>query len=368
MQPQALILFAAGIVMLIGGAELLVRGASQLAARFGVSPLIIGLTVVAFGTGSPELAVGVRAALAGHADIAVGNVVGSNIFNVLFILGVSALVTPLVVHDQLIRLDVPIMILASFAVFPLALDRNIGSVDGAILVAGIIAYTALLVRLGRKQRLAARLPAIEPAGAAQGRIARLLDTFFIGAGLALLALGSDWLVTGATQIATALGVSQLVIGLTIVAAGTSLPEVATTVIAGIRGQREIAVGNVIGSNIYNILAVLGSAALLAPGGLTVAPAAIRFDIPVMIAVAVACLPIFFTRGMVSRWEGAIFLAYWFAYTAYVFLLAAEHDAVDEFGHVMSFYVIPLTILTMSIILTRVFRARRREGSRSGRTD
>jgi cation:H+ antiporter len=349
------LLFIAGLILLIAGAELLVRGAAALARIVGVSSLVIGLTVVAFGTGSPELAVAVRASLAGQADLAVGNVVGSNIFNILFILGVSATIAPLVVAHQLVRLDVPIMILASSVFFLMSLDGRITHFEGVVLLAGIVVYTFMLVRLCRAESLA-KPTAQGPPSAEEGlRSSKLWHIGSIVVGLGMLYLGSRWLVDGAVTIARHLGVSELVIGLTVVAAGTSLPEVATSVVAGIRGERDIAVGNVVGSNLYNILMVLGAAALVSDSGLYVAPAAISFDIPVMLVVAVACLPIFFAGNVVNRWEGLMFLGYWIAYTAYVILLAARHDALDEFSLVMTAYVIPLTVATMAVITWRTVR-------------
>jgi cation:H+ antiporter len=181
----------------------------------------------------------------------------------------------------------------------------------------------------------------------------------VAAGLAMLAIGSMWLVDGAVAIARVLGLSELVIGLTIIAAGTSLPEIATSVIAGIRGQRDIAVGNVVGSNIYNILMVLGVCAMLAPNGLPVPAAAINFDLPVMLAVCVACFPIFFTGHAVHRWQGALFLAYWVAYTTYVVLAASHHDSATRFGAVMTAFVIPPTVVMLLVVTLREFRARRR---------
>jgi len=359
MNALSVLFFAAGLFCLIAGADVLVRGASRLAVLFGVSPLIIGLTVVAYGTGSPELAVALRAASTHQVDLAVGNVIGSNIFNVLFILGLSAIVRPLVVHDQLVRIDVPIMILASGMLFFLSLDGWISPLDGAMLVAAIIGYTYLLIQLGRRQRAVARQNTTPLARASDGRHPWLRHLALIAAGVLLLVIGSHWLVIGAVKIAHALGVSELVIGLTVVAAGTSLPEVATSVVAAFRGERDIAVGNVVGSNIYNIFAVLGTAAVVTPSGLHVAPAALRFDVPVMVVVAIACLPIFFATASVRRWEGALFFGYWVAYTAYVILAAAQHDKVDEYGHVMSFFVIPLTVVTLTVVLYREARSRKR---------
>jgi cation:H+ antiporter len=355
------ILFVAGLVLLVLGAESLVRGASKLASSLGVPPLVIGLTVVAYGTSTPEIAVSLQAALAGQADIAVGNVVGSNIFNVLFILGLSAVIAPLIVSRQLVWMDVPLMVGVSILVLLMALDGRISRLDGAVLAALIIVYTAFLVRQARRERAAARdaaaarggETALVPVSAARTWTVNLA---YIAAGLGLLVMGARWFVESSMAIARMMGVSELVIGLTIVAAGTSMPEVATSIIASIRGERDIAVGNVVGSNIYNILAVLGLSALLSPAGLAVAPAALDFDIPVMLAVAVACLPIFFTGHLIARWEGWLFLGYYVAYTAFLILASQQHDALPAFSWVMEIFVIPLTVITLMIL---VVRARRR---------
>jgi cation:H+ antiporter len=341
----------AGLVLLVLGAELLVKGASRIAAGFGISPLIIGLTVVAFGTSAPEMAISVSSAFKGEADIAVGNVVGSNIFNVLLILGLSALISPLLVSKQLVRVDVPVMVGVSFLAFAFAIDGRIVFIEGAVLFGGILAYIAILIRIGRRSD--------EQGEVIEQSAHWAVDLALVVVGLALLILGSRWLVSSAVTIAEAMGVSSLVIGLTIVAAGTSLPEVATSIIATIRGQRDIAVGNVVGSNIFNILAVLGLTAMVAPGGLPVSAAAINFDFPVMLAVAVACLPIFFVGYSIARWEGAVFLSYYIAYTTYLILKATEHDALPEFSSAMLYFVLPLTVITAGVVLFREHAAHRR---------
>ena len=335
-------LFVAGLVFLIVGAEALVRGASRLAAVLGISPLVIGLTVVAFGTSSPELAVSIKAALSDQASIAVGNVVGSNIFNVLFILGLSALIVPLGVSQQLVRLDVPLMIALSVIVLVFSLDGNFSRTDGLMLVAGLAIYVYFSIYQSRRESAEVQdeyTKAFGSEGRANNRWLRNLA--LILSGLALLVLGSRWLVDGAVAFAQYLGVSELVIGLTIVAAGTSLPEVVTSVIAAIRGERDIAVGNVVGSNILNIMAVLGVASIIAPTGIAVSAAVARFDIPVMIVVAFACLPIFFTGGVISRQEGALLLAYYVSYTLYLIFAAAHHEALPKFSAAMLYFVIPL---------------------------
>lgn len=352
--------FVLGLVLLIVGAEALVRGASRLALSVGISPLVVGLTVVAFGTSSPELAVSVQSAASGRADLALGNVVGSNIFNVLFILGASAVIVPLLVARQLVRQEVPVMVGVSLLLLVLALDGRIGRGDGALLFAILLAYTAFLVHQSRRQGRGGDADALDPAlAASSGWESRLpVQLLLIAAGLGALVLGATWLVDAAVGFAQYLGVSELVIGLTIVAAGTSLPEVATSIVAALRGQRDIAVGNVVGSNVFNILGVLGLASMTSPSGITVAPAVLAFDLPMMIAVAIACLPIFFTRNVIDRWEGALFLALYAAYMAYVLLAAQQHDALRPYSVVMMTAVLPLIGVTVAVVAWREWRGRR----------
>jgi cation:H+ antiporter len=349
--------FALGLIALVVGAELLVRGASKLALSFGISPLVVGLTVVAFGTSAPEMAVSVQSAWSGQVDIALGNVVGSNIFNVLFILGVSALIVPLVVHQQIIRQEVPVMIGASLLLWALAADGGISRWEGLLLASLIVGYTFIIIRQSRRETAAIRAEYDEAfKGGAQGWDAHWgVQILLIMAGLALLVLGSNWLVEAAVAFAQYLGVSELIIGLTIVAAGTSLPEVATSIMAALRGERDIAVGNVVGSNIFNILSVVGISASVAPSDLIVAPAMLVFDLPVMVAVAVACLPVFFSGSAISRWEGALFLALYVAYTLYLILYATGHHALHGYSVVMSGFVLPLLTVTLVILAVRHWR-------------
>ncbi len=355
---MTLVMFVAGLGLLVAGAEWLVRGASRLAGAMGIAPLVIGLTVVAWGTSAPEVAVSVRAALAGQTDIAVGNVIGSNVFNVLFILGVSAVITPLVVSRQLVRLDVPIMIVASAALWVVAANGRVSRVEGLLMLAAMAGYTAFQVVMSRAETR--RADAAEPPAAPGGTGSLLASGILVVVGLALLVLGARWFVDAAVVFARQFGVSELVIGLTIVAAGTSMPEVATSIVAAVKGQRDIAVGNVVGSNVFNVLAVLGAAAVAAPGGLPVGPGVFDFDLPVMTAVAVACLPIFFTGHTIARWEGLVFLGYYTAYTAYLILAGAEHDALPAFSAVMLWFVVPLTVLTIGVGVVRAMRARRQQ--------
>ncbi len=357
MDLWTILLLLLGLAALTVGAEFLVRGSADLAARLGISSLVIGLTVVAFGTSAPEMAVSVKAALVGQADIALGNVVGSNIFNVLLILGISALITPLAVGLRLVRIDVPLMIAVSVLTLLLGLDGAIGRPDGFLLFAGIVVYTVFAVYFGRREPRGQDGAGDSLPGGARGRIA--VQLFFVIVGLGLLVLGARWFVDGAVTLARTLGVSELTIGLTIVAAGTSLPEVAASVMAAIKGERDIAVGNVVGSNIFNILAVLGASAAVSSEGVAVAVSAMWFDIPVMIAVAVACLPIFFTGYSIARWEGGLFLGYYVLYTTYVVLAATGYAGLPTFRTAMVWLVIPLTVITLAVIVTRELRAMRR---------
>ena len=348
------LLFLLGLAALVAGAELLVRGASKIALSLGISPLVVGLTIVAMGTSSPEVAVSVGAVLNSSADIAVGNVVGSNIFNVLFILGISALVTPLVVHSQIIRQEVPIMIGASLVLAVMAIDARLGRLESALLLSMLVGYVFFLVRQSRAETA-------ETRGEFEGRVSApggwdrhwSVQLLLILAGLGLLVLGSNWLVDAAVAFARAFGVSELVIALTIVAAGTSMPEVATSVMAALKGERDIAVGNVVGSNTFNILGCLGLAGIVSgSAGLGVAPQVMGFDLWVMLAVTLACLPVFITGREIARWEGALFLAYYAAYVAWLILAAQHASLLGTYATVMMSFVLPLTLVTLVVMLIR----------------
>lgn len=364
------LLIAGGLTILVIGAEVLVRGASRLAAALGISPLVIGLTIVAFGTSSPELAVSLQSALNGQPDLAIGNVVGSNILNVLLILGLSALITPLIVAQQLVRLDVPIMIGASLLVWVLALNGVISQVEGAALFVLMLAYIGFLLWQSRREHNAAveaeyaqEYTSHEPKGAGRN----LINSVLVVVGLVLLVLGSRFFVLGASDLARIFGLSELVIGLTIVALGTSLPEVAASLMAAFKGERDIAVGNVVGSNIFNLLTVLALTALIAPGGVPVSPGALNLDIPFMVAVAVACLPIFITGNVIARWEGAVFFGYYIAYTIFLLLDAANHPTATQYRDFMLIFIVPLTVLTIAVSVWREVR-RRREPAASGQVN
>ena len=357
---MTILLFFAGLALLIAGAEVLVRGASRLAGALGISPLVIGLTVVAFGTSSPELAISIKAALSGQANIALGNVIGSNIFNVLFVLGLSALIAPLIVSQKLVRFDVPVMIGVSVLVLVLSLDQTLGRVNGLILFAGLLAYLGFLFYESRREQAAIRAEYSQEFGLSDPvseatSVGWVKNITFVLVGLAALVLGSRWLVDSAVSIAEYLRVSELVIALTIIAAGTSMPELVTSIIASLRGERDIAVGNAVGSNLFNLMAVLSITSIIAPGGIDVSPAVIRFDLPIMIAVAFACLPIFFTGGKISRTEGGVLFGYYIAYTLYLILAATQHDALPAFSATMLYFVIPLTLITLFVVVLNAVR-------------
>ena len=308
-----------GLGMLLVGADGLVRGASNLALAMRVAPLAVGLTVVAFGTSSPELAVSLQSALAGDASIAVGNVVGSNIFNVLLILGLSALITPLAVAVQLIRFGIPLMIVVVLIFWGLAADGSVSRVEGISLAFGLVAFTVWTVRQSRKESASEQRVCEVRSTESVSRDASsarfwLTQIVLIAVGLGLLMIGSKWMVESTIKLAESWGIPSSVIGLTIVAAGTSLPELATSVVAAMRGERDIAVGNVVGSNLFNILGVLGISAGMSNCPLLIAPRFLILDIPMMVAAAVVCLPMAITGKQISRKEGFVFVLAYLIYT------------------------------------------------------
>lgn len=341
-------LIIAGLLVLVFGATVLVRGASGLAAAMGLSPLVIGLTVVAFGTSAPELAVGIKASLSGHADIAVGNVVGSNIANIMFILGASALVAPLLVSSRLVRLDVPALIAASALTWFFCLDGVVTTVEGMVLTALFFAYIGLQLVLGRKEAKA------DSGGETEAPVhgSLLFSTAQIIVGLGCLILGSEWLVDGATGLAKAMEMSELVIGLTVVAMGTSFPELATSIIASMNNERDIAVGNVVGSCLFNLLCILGMTSIVSPTGVVVAQQVIGFDLPIMVGAAVVCLPIFITGSIISRWEGALLLGAYILYTVLLVLKATGNPYFIHLSHLAVYLVLPLAAFFLLASLTK----------------
>lgn len=354
--------FLGGLVVLILGADLLLRGATRLAAAFGISPLAIGLTIVAIGTASPEIAVSLQAAVNGQGDLTLGNVLGSNIFNILFILGMTAIVAPIVIAEQLIRMDAPIMLAVSVLVLALALDGNLGLVDSLVLLACLIGYTVFALRQSRAESKRVQNEYAEEFAEKQPRTTRnmVMNILFILAGLAMLAVGSRWLVDSSVAIARALKVSELIIGLTIVAVGTSLPEITTSVIAALKKESDIAVGNAVGSNIFNLLGVLGAGSLLAPGGIAVHPRVLQFDFLVMIFVAMVSLPVFYIDNRISRWEGMLLLTYYIAYMAYILMHATNNAALPAISWALTIFV-PISFLVLIAFAVKSARRRRHVG-------
>ena len=360
------VLFVAGFPLLIFGADSLVKGASRLAVAWGVSALAVGLTVVAYGTSMPELVVTVLAVwkdsgtagnAGGASDIAVGNVVGSNIANILLVLGSSAAIAPLIVSREVVKRSLPLMAGVSILVFVFAWDWNRDGIaiitcwQGLILLAGVLIYTWSSLARGRKQKKAetAEADEIESEFGHLGESpwAWAIEVGRILLGLVCLVAGGKFLVDGAVAVAQWLQVSELMISLTIVAIGTSLPEVATCIVAVMRGQRDLAVGNAVGSNIFNVLLVLGACAVVAPGGgIVINPLALYQDIPIMVTVAVLSLPVFYTSYVIARWEGWVFLGLYIGYTTYLVLRATGN--ATRFAQVMLWVV----AIVFAIVLTQ----------------
>ena len=348
LSPWNLLQLLCGLALLVAGAELLVRCAVRMAANLKVRPLLIGLTVVALGSSAPQLTVSLQAALSDSTDIAVGSVIGSNIFNILVTLGLSALIIPLRVSRQLVRLDIPLMILASGLVFALALNKQLDRLDGVILLGGLLIYLALLLRQSRHS-------GHHHSNHDLPRTSWLHNILLMLSALALLGLAGHLLLGAAVTVATELGLSERIIGLTIIAVSTSLPELATSLIAALRGQREIAVGNVIGSNVFNLLGVLGLTALVAPAPLSVSPNALAFDLPVMLGVAALCLPVFYTGYRVTRAEGLLFLGLYLAYGLHVVSFTTGMPLAGKLEHLMLLYVLPALLLFLLFSTLRAWR-------------
>ena len=302
--PGLLILLAC--LILFVGAELLVRGGASIAIKLGLTPLVVGLTVVAFGTSAPELLVSLKASFSGQSDIAVGNVVGSNIFNIAVILGLSAVVFPVTTHLQVLRWDAPVLLGVTILTPLTFLDGSISRLEGGILALGAVAYTVWAVRMAKKdlargEEVDIDLPEVNPAAGIGG------DVLKIAGGLGILVLGSRLLVDNSVIVAKSLGVSEAIIGLTIVAAGTSMPELATSVVAAFRKQSDIALGNVLGSSLFNLLFVLGCSASIRP---LITTGLHRVDLIAMIGITVLMVPLIATGQRLNRWEGLLlFLCY-----------------------------------------------------------
>lgn len=344
-----------GLIVVTLGADLLVKGAARLALSVGIPSLVIGLTVVAYGTSAPELAVSARAALLGQTDIALGNVVGSNICNVWLILGLSAVVAPLSVHLQIIRLELPLLIAISIGTYFLCLDGTLDRIDGIILVSVLIIYSWITIRRGLKEGIKTSVGLSidgEPLNVST-KHSTLIEVLRLCLGLVLLIVGADYFVNGAVEISRYFGVSELVIGLTIVAVGTSLPELMTSAVASFRGERDIAVGNVIGSSIFNLIGVLGISSAISP--VAVASSALSFDIPIMMLCAFMCFP-FFIGAVLTRWRGFNFLLCYAAYIGYLVFQSQNHPRISQIQEFLLLFFAPfLVVVIFGIIVAAQLR-------------
>ncbi len=358
-----ILLLIGGFIGLIVGGELLVRGASNLAAIAKVPPLIIGLTVVAFGTSAPELAVSVQSCYAGKTDLAVGNVVGSNLSNILLILGAAAMVAPLMVSRQLFRLDIPVMIAAAGVMLALGYDGVFSRGEGVAMVIGLIVYLCWTVLEGKREAkaLEEEFADITPHNINTTGIVLLTNIASLIGGLVLLVGGADWLVKACIELAQQFGISEAVIALTVIAIGTSLPELAISVIASARGKRDLAVGNVVGSNILNVLCVIGISSIVAPQGVIVGREFIDFHMPLMLAVSVACLPIFLSGLGVNRLEGLGMITYYLAYIASLVYLAVNNLGVPTSQSLVGF----LAPLAMAMLFIAVLSRHKKKQISSG---
>ncbi|ACK44893.1 calcium/sodium antiporter [Shewanella baltica] len=305
-----------GFIILTLGAEALVRGASAIALRLGITPLIIGLTIVAFGTSAPELAVSVKSALAGNSGIALGNVIGSNIANIGLILAITALIRPIQVQSQVVKRDIPLMILASMLFWGLLLDGELSLIDGVVLLSLLVGYLTFSYISSKNSNNEEEIEA--------GPNNPLLSGLFILVGISMLVGGGILFVNGAVDLAKTFGVSEVIIGLTIVAIGTSMPELVTSVIAALKGQSDIAIGNVVGSNLFNILGILGVTAIVHPvSSLGFQP----FDFMVMLALAIVILPFAWTGLRIGRREGSVLLLTYLGYMGYLINQASAQALV-----------------------------------------
>ncbi|WP_133752165.1 calcium/sodium antiporter [Pseudomonas sp. LP_7_YM] len=347
-----MIALSGGLLLMIIGADLSVRAAVALAALLKTRPLFLGLTVVALGSSAPQMAVGLQAALTDSTDIAVGSVIGSNIFNILVTLGLSALIIPLRVARQLVRVDLPLMIGATALVTGLAWNGVLSKLDGVILLLAMAGYLAVVVRQfahGARHFSAHDETTRRKVWPILGRLG------LMACGLTLLILGSHLLVESAVVVAQDLGLSERVIGLTVIAVATSLPALMTSLIAALRRERDIAVGNIIGSNLFNLLGVLGLTSLIASGPLSISPNAMDFDLPVMLGVAVLCLPLFYSGYRITRLEGLLLLGLYAVYGLHIISFATGMPLAERLERLMTHYALPTLGVCVLVSTVRAWR-------------
>ncbi len=351
------LLFIAGLAILIGSADLLVRNATKAASAMGRSLLFVGLTITAFGTSAPELAIGITGVVGNKADIGLGNIVGSNIFNILFVIGLAALIRPIIITSRTIQRDIPIVLLTGILFFVLVLDGGIGVIDAVVLLFVLIGYLVYISRVSSEKN------PLSKSGNTTAQDIHFSGRKMVGVlalialSIVLLIIASRMMVTSAVSIAAGLGMTDFTIGLTIVAVGTSLPEIATSVTAVRKGEFELAVGNVMGSCLFNIVVVPSTMALLKAGQLSFATEAIHWDLPIMIAVVVVCLPIFFSGHLVSRKEGALFLGYYALYGATLFYRKTTEPNLGEYKTGLLLLVGGMLLITLIIVTVRAITYR-----------
>lgn len=348
-----IIWFIAGLIALVGGAEILVRAVTKLAAQIGISKLLISLTVVALGTSAPELAISIQAGINGETDIMIGNIIGSNISNTLLILGLAALVIPIKVNISLIKIDTPIMIGATLLVFFFALNGFISFWECLALSLLLVIYMIFLARQGGPDVVT---PIKKPEKKLSSTIIYIALCIV---GFILLIVGARWMIDSAIIFAEWAGVSELVIGLTVVAIGTSLPEVVVVLVAALKKERDIAVGSIIGSNILNLLLVLGVSGLFIDGAIPVQSVLLQFDIPVLIAASLLCIPIFYTGFRIERWEGGILLFFYLSYLFYLYLSNTGHSWLEGFTNLMIYFALPVIGLILFIVTLLEMKKRSR---------
>ena len=351
---MTLLLFILGLASLILGADFFLKAVDRIGLKWGVSPMVMGLTVVAFATGAPELAISLKAAMNDSADLVLGNIIGSNIANILLILGITGFITPLQIKLRIVRIDVPIVIAMSIVLYLLALDGVLSLTDGIVLLLGLLTYSVFTFLQIRKNKvdISDLYDHDEEVELATGTLFYVKNLGLLLAGLALIALGANWMVSSAVTIAKLLGMSELVVGLTIVSIGTSLPEVATSMTAARKGNADIAVANVLGSNIYNIMLTLGLTIVVTPGVLEVSRNALMLDMPFMIAVAVGCIPIFLTGFDLDRKDASLFLFYYAGYLIYLILEATGSEYLGWIEKGFFFGILPFTFF---YIFSRLIR-------------
>ncbi len=350
--------FLIGLAGLLIAGHVLIDGAGKIGRRLGMAPGVIGLTIVAAGTSAPELAVFYQAVRADDTSLAVGSIIGSNIANVLLVVGVVACMGAVKVSQAVVQVDVPVMAAASAALLVMTLDRNLSRLDGVLLVCGIVCFIVWTIRTRSGAEPSA--PAASETGEEPTTPPRpnlLIAVASIVIGVAGLTYAAGFVVTGAEEIALALGVPELIVGLTILALGTSAPEIATSIVAAVRGNRQLALGNAVGSNIFNILLVLGLSSSLS-GGISFGDDAVRLDMPILVAAAVACMPVLLWDHSVDRWEGFVFVALYGAYLVFLALDGTDRLEADPFVIAFAVFVVPLGLLTGAVVIAKTVAHRR----------